>query len=233
MWDAPHMTADEPTPLQVAIRAAVAESGKAREHFDRIVQRALGTTGKPIYDIDRGKVKRPSVETLAAIAQAFDKPLSYFVPEMAERGTSRSIPQVVRDAALALRQIDLGFSMGDGSNIDDYVEEGTIEFDANLLRSITRSPPDRLFVARGDGDSMFPTLINDDMVVIDTLQRQLNLQDRIWACSVHGAGAIKRLRTVGKGRIEVRSDNPTVGNTEVDAEDLVLLGRVVWVGRRL
>lgn len=137
------------------------------------------------------------------------------------------------DGSIALRQIDLGFSMGDGSNIDDYVEEGTIDFDANLLRSITRSPPNRLFVARGEGDSMFPTLINNDIVVIDTLQTTLNLIDKVWAISLFGAGGIKRLRPIGEGKVEVISDNPAHKDQVVTAEDLRIMGRVIWVARRI
>lgn len=167
-----------------------------------------------------------SAPTLAKIRAAF--PAS---GDPGARGAAHVIP--ASENAVQLKQVDLGLSMGDGANLDDWFEEGTIEFDAGLLRSITRSPADRLFVARGEGDSMFPTLINEDMVVIDTMQRELRLQDRIWACSVHGAGAIKRLRAVGKQRVEVISDNPTVENREVDAEDLVLLGRVVWIGRKV
>lgn len=29
----------------------------------------------------------------------------------------------------------------------------------------------------------------------------------------------------------MRSDNPIAGNREVDAGDLVILGRVIWIGR--
>ena len=142
-------------------------------------------------------------------------------------------PRPSNDDTVMLRQVDLAYSMGPGSNIEDYPEEGMIQFDPGLLSTITRSPPDRLFVARGSGDSMFPTLLNDDMVVIDTLQRQLNMQDRIWAISLHGAGGIKRLRTIGKGRVLVISDNKDVDNQEADAEDLFIAGRVIWVGRRV
>ncbi|MFD2500837.1 helix-turn-helix transcriptional regulator [Rhizorhabdus histidinilytica] len=80
---------------------------------------------------------------------------------------------------------------------------------------------------------MFPTIIDNDLVVIDTAQRILNMQDRIWAISLYGAGAIKRLRTVGPGRILVISDNKDVDNQEVSAEDIYLLGRVIWLGRRM
>ncbi|HEX5183613.1 MAG TPA: LexA family transcriptional regulator [Allosphingosinicella sp.] len=137
------------------------------------------------------------------------------------------------EGSIPLRLLDLDLSMGDGTNIDDFVEEGTIDFDASLLRKITYSPPERIFVARGSGDSMFPTLVNGDMVVVDTLQRRLNLQHRIWAISLFGAGGIKRLQPIAQNRVEVISDNPLRDNRVVDAEDLRILGRVVWIGREV
>ncbi|KKC24966.1 hypothetical protein WP12_16925 [Sphingomonas sp. SRS2] len=135
--------------------------------------------------------------------------------------------------SVALRQVDLSYSMGPGANIDDYVEEGTLDFDASLLSRITRSPADRVFVASGAGDSMFPTMLDNDLVIVDTMQRTLNMQDRIWAISLYGAGAIKRLRAIGPDKVLVISDNKDVENQEVSAEDIYLLGRVVWLGRRL
>ncbi|AOR78630.1 hypothetical protein BES08_10890 [Novosphingobium resinovorum] len=123
--------------------------------------------------------------------------------------------------------------MGPGTNIDDYVEEGTYKFDPDMLSRLTRAPHEKLFVARGDGDSMFPTLMNDDTVVIDTTQRVVNLRDRIWACSIHGAGAIKRLRPAADGKVEIISDNPAVKDDLVDATDIHIVGRVIWLGRRV
>jgi transcriptional regulator with XRE-family HTH domain len=82
-----------------------------------------------------------------------------------------------------IRQVDLSYAMGDGTNLEDYFEETAVLFDPNFLRTLTRAPVERLFVARGDGDSMFPTLINDDQVLIDTTQRRLNMQDRSNGCA--------------------------------------------------
>lgn len=137
------------------------------------------------------------------------------------------------DGAIRIRQVDLSYAMGDGTNLEDYPEEMSVAFDPNFLRTLTKASYASLFVARGEGDSMQPTLINDDLVLIDTSQRMLKMQDRIWACAVHGAGMIKRLRVIGDQRVEVRSDNPTVGNREVDADDLHIVGRVIWIGRRV
>lgn len=138
------------------------------------------------------------------------------------------------DGAIAVRKLDLSYAMGDGANLDHYyVDEEEVLFDPGFLRRITRAPAESLFVAKGDGDSMFPTLINDDEVVIDTSQRVLNMQDRIWACAYLGAGMIKRLRVTDKKTVEIRSDNETVGSQTVAADDLHIIGRVIWIGRRV
>ncbi|HEX7852091.1 MAG TPA: S24 family peptidase [Sphingobium sp.] len=136
------------------------------------------------------------------------------------------------DGSIPLRHLDMSLSMGDGSSLDNYFEEGVFEFDANLLRLITRAPPERLIVGQGVGDSMFPTLHDQDMVIFDTTQTHLNATDKIWAISLFGAGGIKRLRPVSRSRVLIMSDNPSISDQEVDADDLRILGRVIWSARR-
>lgn len=138
-----------------------------------------------------------------------------------------------RDGPVTIRSINMGFSMGDGTNFEDFPEETPVVFDPNWLRTVSLASPERLFVARGDGDSMSPTLMNEDQVLIDTTQRTINLQDRVWALSVHGASMIKRLRIVGKETIRILSDNSLVPPQDVSAEDIHIVGRVVWIGRRM
>ncbi|WP_165799480.1 S24 family peptidase [Sphingomonas oleivorans] len=250
----------EETPLQRFVSLALAAAPKPRDHYDRMIQERTGTKGKPIYDIQRGKSLQPSLTTLQHIAEVLGQPIDRLTaaaagqlvtPVEPVRGADREeagqpsrsyapspdIPPTRSasdgDGAIDIRQVDLAYAMGDGANIEDYPEEGTIKFDPNFLRVLTRSPADRLFVARGDGDSMMPTLINDDMVLIDTAQRRLNMQDRIWAVSLHGAGMIKRLRVIDHETVHVISDNPNVPGQEVAAEDLFIVGRVIWIGRRI
>lgn len=136
------------------------------------------------------------------------------------------------DGSVPLRHLDLGLAMGDGTTLEDYYEEGVFEFDAALLRRISRAPSHRLIVGHGVGDSMMPTLLNEDMVIFDTTQTVLNAMDKIWAISIYGQGAVKRLRKVSNDRVLVMSDNPTLSPQEVDAEDLRILGRVIWSARR-
>jgi phage repressor protein C with HTH and peptisase S24 domain/DNA-binding transcriptional regulator YdaS (Cro superfamily) len=136
--------------------------------------------------------------------------------------------------SVQLRRVNMGLAMGDGSNLDDFFEEGTASFDANWLRAITASPPDRLVIADGIGDSMQPTIMDHDQVLIDLNQNRIDKGDRIWALAISGSGAVKRLFPAGGGMIEVMSDNPAHPNRvrNVGAEDIRVIGRVVWSGRR-
>lgn len=141
-----------------------------------------------------------------------------------------------RDASagetVAIQRLDLSLSMGAGTNIDDYIEVDTVSFDVGWLRSLTPSHPGMLRLVSGIGDSMFPTLLDTDVMILDTSQRMLNMQDRIYAISLYGAGALKRLRAVGKGRILVISDNPVIEDQEVDADDITIAGRLIGAFRR-
>lgn len=143
-------------------------------------------------------------------------------------------PSAANDDDVAeVQSLDLAFSFGPGTNIDDYIESSPLKFDLSYIRGFTRTATDRLRIARGVGESMFPTLVSSDLVWIDTTQTMLNQQDRIWAVSLFGAAAIKRLRTIGKGKVLVISDNPAVENQEVRADDLIIGGRVIRLGRDL
>lgn len=174
-----------------------------------------------------------------ATAQRYAKAFKVQAPWLMGEGGDAPSPDLplVRgaadgDGAIALKRINLGFAMGDGTNLDDYVEEAVALFDPNILRLISPSPAHRLLVADGVGDSMLPTLMDSDMIVIDTMQNQLNKWDRIWAISLHGAGAVKRIGLAESGKVEIISDNPIVPNKVVSVEDVRIIGRVVWSGRR-
>lgn len=132
-------------------------------------------------------------------------------------------------------QLDLSLPMGTGATVDDYIEEEPRVFDLAYIRGFTRTEPSRLRLARGVGDSMWPTLQSYDQVWIDSTQRILNQSDRVWAVSINGGAAIKRLRALKGGRVLVISDNPGPGheNYEVEADELMIGGRVIRFARDL
>lgn len=130
-----------------------------------------------------------------------------------------------------VREIDLSFGMG-ATYLDVPVTTQVREFNRDWLRQYTSANPDSLFFAQGVGDSMMPTLMNSDLLLIDSSQKNVNMADHIWAMSMHGAGMIKRLRPWKDG-IKVLSDNPSVPEEIAYDGELHLIGRVVAIVRKI
>jgi phage repressor protein C with HTH and peptisase S24 domain len=238
------MTEGDRSPLQDFVSEALKLLPQRRDWYDRQYQDRTGTKGKPLYDIERGKNRNPSRSTLRQLAELMQQPID-LLTRAADGEQVAPVPisldQVAdvapaRDASAAetvgIQRLDLSLSMGPGTNIDDYIEVETVEFDIGFLRGITPSSPAMLRLVSGIGDSMFPTLLDTDLMFLDVGQRILNMQDRIWGISLYGAGAIKRLRAIGGKKILVISDNPAVDDQEVNADDIAIAGRIVGAVRR-
>lgn len=154
-----------------------------------------------------------------------------------EEGEAPSSQEVQRRDELAyVRQVDIRYAMGDGATIDDYPDVTLVPFNLGFINQLTRAPLERLFLATGHGDSMEPTLLKNDLILIDTTETSLRMGDQIWALEYAGAGYIKRLRRVrrdGEDRILILSDNDRVPSEEAHPEDVHIVGKVVWIGRQM
>lgn len=134
---------------------------------------------------------------------------------------------------IMVREVDITYAMGDGSVIADYPDLGLMPFHDQFLRALRVRDPQLVFVCRGDGDSMSPTIHSQDMVLIDTGRNRITVSDHIWAVVVAGAGMIKRIRPLPDGMVVVLSDNPNVPEQIYHAEDVYVVGKVVWIGRMM
>ena len=101
------------------------------------------------------------------------------------------------------------------------------------LRNFTDSPAEKLFFARGIGDSMEPTIYDSSLVLIDTAQNSVRMSDQIWAVAYGNVGMIKRLRPLPDGNIAVLSDNPQVPMITAADGEMHIIGRVVAVVRKI
>lgn len=231
-----HPTVTETTHLQRAVRAAIERTGEPRDALDKRLQQILGTKGKPLWDIERGKSKNPNVATLRALSQVLGEPVSYFSPGLTlgvEPAPRPSRPVPSDDDVVEITALDLSLSMGPGTLIEEFVESEPIKMSLSLVQSITRTPSDRLRLVRGIGDSMEPTLRSSDRVMVDINEKQITRISGIYWINREGAHGIKRLRPAGKGRLTVISDNPVEDNYDVDADEIRIEGRVIWYAREL
>lgn len=211
---------------------------KERGVTDAALAAALGVERSVANKIANGRVAI-NVRRIGAVADLLEVPADEL---MFRTGLSTSAPAaalvkiadqpVMRSAdageTASVTRLDLSYSMGPGTDLDaSYVDGESFEFDIGFLRSLTITPPERIRIVDGIGDSMQPTLHDRDLLFIDVNQRDLNAQDRIWAIWLFGLGAVKRLRAIGADTVLVISDNPDIDDQEVSRKDIMIHGRVV------
>lgn len=197
----------------------------------------------------RVKVSQPTINALVNGDSASSKHLHRIAAELETSPaylageTDDDAPVTVAPSALdalaekmdlaVVPELELGYSMGPGSVLDQYEQKGVVPFQRAWLRSMMRGAISELFVARGEGDSMQPTILDGDIVLIDTAQKDIRQQDRIWAVSYGDLGMIKRVRRSPRGTYHLLSDNAAVPPIECADEEMHVVGRVIWIGRRI
>lgn len=134
---------------------------------------------------------------------------------------------------VTIDEIDLAFGLGETYTDHVPVETTRRRFPRAWLSTLTDAAPSHLVFARGRGDSMMPTLLDGDIVLIDKTQSTFREQDVLWAVLMGDAAMIKRLRMRPSGRIALLSDNPMIPPDEVAPNEIRIVGRVVFIGRRM
>lgn len=130
-------------------------------------------------------------------------------------------------------KLDLDFALGGGAFVDGDVGTTLVPFRSDWLDRLARYLPADLFLTRGDGDSMMPTILDEDDVIVNRADNVITKQDRIWALGYGHLATIKRVRRMADGRFLLMSDNPNVSPIEAVEGELHVVGRVVWIGRRM
>ena len=90
-------------------------------------------------------------------------------------------------------------------------------------------------VIRVTGDSMEPTLISGDLVLIDLSRRTIDPQGGIYAVSFGEEIMIKRLQQTYHS-VKIISDNVKYDVIELTGDsiaDLEINGKAIWYGREL
>ncbi len=146
--------------------------------------------------------------------------------------TGATMPEGYR----AIPEIDVRASAGPGA-LNEGIEE-TKEmwfFPDPVIRHEFRASPSDLRMITIDGDSMEPLLSSGDRIMIDTSQR-IPVPPGIFVIW-DGMGLVaKRIEHEPNSdppKVVIKSVNPEYETYERDAEEVHIIGRVVWTARRL
>ena len=136
---------------------------------------------------------------------------------------------------ISVPRLNVDASAGPGAFNDSEGEFAHIGFDEKWLRRVSRSKPGDLSVIKVQGDSMTPTLSDGDDILVDAGDGVERLRDGIYVLRRDDALLVKRIGTSpASRRIIIKSDNDSYPSwPDCELGDIDIIGRVVWVGRRL
>ena len=206
------------------------------------ISRLLGRNQTYIQQfIKRGVPRRLAEEDRRRLAEFFGVPEKLLgAPQYAggsnppPAGSSRSMRDSGKeDEFVFVPYYDVGASAGHGSIGEHGAPEASLAFAARWVRGIASGGADALSVIRVEGDSMYPSLSHGDHILIDTNDRRA--RDGIYVLRTDDALHVKRVAvSPSTGMLTISSDNPAYPSWRDCAPDSVnVIGRVIWVGRRL
>lgn len=89
-------------------------------------------------------------------------------------------------------------------------------------------------IIRVKGDSMAPTLIDGDLVLVDHGREFIDPPGGIYALSINNEIVVKRIQPLfPNGKIRITTDNPLYGQIEVDEDQVKINGKVIWFAREI
>ena len=144
---------------------------------------------------------------------------SYVKPPKRESGAWVEVPR-----------LDLGASAGPGRVAGGEGAFDTFRFSRRWLaeQGLERA---QLSAIRVEGDSMEPLLNDGDEILVDRSPRAF--RDGIHVVRLGDTLMVKRVASAGAGRVALLSQNLAYPPVEVAAEEVEIIGRVVWKGGRV
>lgn len=122
-------------------------------------------------------------------------------------------------------------SAGFGAVAENEMVVERLSFPPGYLGTITRTHPRHLRIIGVKGESMEPTLKDDDVVMLDTTKTSLDF-DGLFVLRFGDALHVKRIGRASKGMVLVISDNDAYRDVELPREEVEVIGKVVWLGKR-
>ena len=210
--------------------------------FRQLMIEALEQTGMSVAELSRrsgvtydviNKVKRrEAASTNAENAQAIAGVLGFdwaggdLSPAISLDGSSES--------SALIPVYDVQASAGNGALVADHeaITE-SLAFPPHYLRSLTSTSPRHLSIIGVTGDSMTPTLKHDDIVMLDRSKTSLSY-DGLFVIRHRDVLHVKRVTwSERKGYVTVLSDNKEYPPREYLADDVVVIGKVIWSGGKV
>ncbi|SBV94046.1 putative Repressor protein CI [uncultured Alphaproteobacteria bacterium] len=210
----------------------------------------VGVSQQAIDQLESGATKRPRY--VADLARELDVSIEWLQGKTEERGQGY-LPQFLNPSTPTttsrIPEVDVRGGMGGGgvvalevNHVDEWGNSmaadnvrATWELPNDYLRHELRVAPAKAYLIEVRGDSMSPTLETGDRVMIDTADT-VPAPGGVFALFDGLGVVVKRLEHVPMSDppiIKIISDNPHHGIYERTLEEIRIIGRAIWFGRRM
>lgn len=142
-------------------------------------------------------------------------------------------PGMPDDDTVLIRRLPTWVGLGTGGTGDD--DEQLIRFSRDLVERELRADPERLLCMIAEGNSMEPQFLGGDQILVDT--RKLSLAQPgafcLWDGDGHVIKYLERIPGTEPAKVRVIAANDIYETHERLLDDIRIVGRVVWFGRRI
>ena len=198
---------------------------KSQEDFAK----DFGLSQVDVSRIERGEVK-PSTEILYNICIKYEKDLAWILTGE-ETDLIISEPAMPYGEFVSIPQVRGKISAGTGLIPDETIEM-RIAFRRDWIER--KGDPKNMSIIKVIGDSMDPTLVSGDLVLVDHNKNYLEPPGGIYAIFINDIIVVKRLQVLYPAeKVRIISDNSLYDPIEVDLEQIRVNGKVIWFGREL
>lgn len=192
------------------------------------LSRRSGVTYDAINKLKRGSSQSTSSENTARLADVLGIQLTeQTFPSRVENGDNPP------DGSGMVPVYDVYASAGFGSLVGYEEQTHGLAFPPAYLRKLTNSSTRDLVIISVKGDSMEPTLLDDDVVLVDKSKTHMGYEG-MFVLRHNDTLLVKRAGMAAKpGRVTLISDNKTYPPVDAALVDLHVVGKVLWYGRKV
>lgn len=209
------------------LRHVMREKNLTATALAKIAGVSSSTITRPLSQGDDYEFKI-SRQTLEKVAASTGIPFSDTTPVRVEVGDP--IPH----GASLIPVYDVAASAGPGSVVDYEATVHSLAFPPEYLSKLTSGSTQFLSIISVKGESMEPTLLDDDIVLLDASKTNLSF-DGLFVLRFNDALHVKRIgRSAKSGHVMIISDNNSLyPPLEAPIENITAIGKVLWYGRKV
>ena len=201
----------------------------------RALSTRAGVNNMAVRDILNGKSRKPTLDTLEKLAGVLGCTVADLTGATAPRSSLRKSGSNADAGGIAVTELDVYASAGGGALIESETAIAEWRFPARWLHGELHTRPDQVHVLTIEGDSMTPTLMPGDKVIVD-LSKRAPSPAGIFVVHDGIALVAKRLEFIEGSdppSVRIHSDNQAYRSYERTIDEIRIAGRIVARWQRL